>query len=440
MAFVTTMQLNMEEDNKALDSQSLHDISSKSETTSELRSRISSKKSRCSYNVHPSTSKEGLQVIENQCSSKDYRGAFKDEAGTDASTGSIRLCDRDDCCNKTLWKRVKDHYNLVDFHSLPDYLQDNEFILKYYRADWPLKQTLLSIFSIHNETLNIWTHLLGFFLFLGLTIYTSLKLPKVVELPTLPTILPSLSHILGFTKLHLTFAVPYFYIQKFAQFLKCLLLSSLTISSPDHCITNPITRWPFFVFLVGAMFCLLTSSTCHLLSCHSQRLSTFLWKMDYAGIATMIATSYFPPIYYTFLCKPFWRYFYLVSISILGVVTVSVSLVPIFQAPSFRSVRALLFFGMGLSGVVPGTHKLLAYWNDPMCFSTLAHEITMGCFYVLGVFFYATRIPERWKPGWFDIAGHSHQIFHVLVIAGAYTHYKAGLVYLAWRDSHGCDT
>jgi hypothetical protein len=29
-------------------------------------------------------------------------------------------------------------------------------------------------------------------------------------------------------------------------------------------------------------------------------------------------------------------------------------------------------------------------------------------------------------------------LFHVLVVAGAYTHYHAGLVYLRWRDLRGC--
>lgn len=62
-----------------------------------------------------------------------------------------------------LWKRVK--YQLVEFHSLPAYLRDNEFILGHYRSEWPLKQIFLSIFSIHNETLNVWTHLIGFFSF-----------------------------------------------------------------------------------------------------------------------------------------------------------------------------------------------------------------------------------------------------------------------------------
>lgn len=54
-----------------------------------------------------------------------------------------------------LWKRLR--HQLVDYNSLPPYLRDNEFIIGSYRAEWPLKHIFLSIFSIHNETLNVWT-------------------------------------------------------------------------------------------------------------------------------------------------------------------------------------------------------------------------------------------------------------------------------------------
>lgn len=51
----------------------------------------------------------------------------------------------------------KSKYQLIEYNSLPAFLRDNEFILDYYRSEWPLKQIILSIFSIHNETLNVWT-------------------------------------------------------------------------------------------------------------------------------------------------------------------------------------------------------------------------------------------------------------------------------------------
>ncbi|KAF3626909.1 hypothetical protein FXO37_30152 [Capsicum annuum] len=48
-------------------------------------------------------------------------------------------------------------YQLVEYHSLPGYLKDNEFIRGHYLSEWPVKQALLSVFTIHNETLNVWT-------------------------------------------------------------------------------------------------------------------------------------------------------------------------------------------------------------------------------------------------------------------------------------------
>ncbi len=57
---------------------------------------------------------------------------------------------------------TKEDTSTLEYHELPDYLKDNEFIQKYYRSpNMPFKKTLLSLFGIHNETGNVWTHLLG---------------------------------------------------------------------------------------------------------------------------------------------------------------------------------------------------------------------------------------------------------------------------------------
>ncbi|THF94015.1 hypothetical protein TEA_020424 [Camellia sinensis var. sinensis] len=72
-------------------------------------------------------------------------------------------------------------YDLVTFEELPEYMKDNEYILNYYRSDWPLKEALFSIFRWHNETLNVWTHLIGFALFLGLTVANLMHVSQVAE-------------------------------------------------------------------------------------------------------------------------------------------------------------------------------------------------------------------------------------------------------------------
>ncbi|KAE8665760.1 Heptahelical transmembrane protein 4 [Hibiscus syriacus] len=373
-----------------------------------------------------------------------------------------------DGTGKRLWEKVK--YQLVEYHSLPGFLRDNEYILGHYRSEWPMKQILLSIFRIHNETLNVWTHLIGFFIFLSLTIYTAMKVPRVVDLEALQkisdalkkadlhrlqsdilTCLPSLQKMPDLQKLReeLKTSIPLMNLipslsrwHVMEHLYNCLPELSSARNHIDSQVLQgmkePITRWPFFAFLGGAMFCLLASSTCHLLSCHSERLSYILLRLDYAGIAALIATSFYPPVYYSFMCDPFFCNLYLGSITSLGIAAILFSLLPMFQRPKFRKIRASLFFGMGMSGVAPILHKLILFWQQPEALHTTLYEILMGVLYGVGALVYAARIPERWMPGKFDIAGHSHQLFHVLVVAGAITHYQAGLVYLKWRDKNGC--
>ncbi len=53
-----------------------------------------------------------------------------------------------------------------------------------------------------------------------------------------------------------------------------------------------------------------------------------------------------------------------------------------------------------------------------------APDVGMGlCLlaYGVGIFFYLSHIPERFKPGAFDVFLHSHTIWHVFVLCGAGT-------------------
>lgn len=199
-----------------------------------------------------------------------------------------------------------------------------------------------------------------------------------------------------------------------------------------------VPRWPRLVFMMGSMVCLACSAISHLLACHSRRFNYFFWSLDYAGISLMIVTSFFPPIYYTFLCHPYSRLFYLSTISLVGLLSIGALVSPAFSAPHLRKLRACLFLAMGFSGLVPAGHAIALHWEHRACHVAVALELAMAASYAAGAWVYVSRVPERWRPGAFDLAGHSHQIFHVFVVVGSLVHYAAIAVLLDWRDSMPC--
>ncbi|KAA8535161.1 hypothetical protein F0562_030164 [Nyssa sinensis] len=372
-------------------------------------------------------------------------------------------------------------YALITFEELPEYMKDNEYILNYYRANWPLKEALFSIVRWHNETLNVWTHLIGFVLFLGLTVANLMHMPQVRDFLSMfirsfpMTADTNVSHnskdiflvshfyahlnhlyihvhthIHSRIHTHTHVCVDLFQIwglRKKYITLEGLLQETTKLidlkqtASPEMEIPSLETaaaRWPFYIFLAGSMFCLLSSSICHLFSCHSHYLNLFLVRIDYIGITVMIITSFFPPIYYIFQCNTHWQFIYLTGITIMGTFTIVTMLSPSLSTSKYRPFRVFLFMAMGLFGIVPAIHGLIVNWNEPQQNITLAYESVMALCYMIGTIFYVSRIPERWKPGWFDLAGHSHQIFHVFVIFGALAHYGAALVFLEYGNKVGC--
>ncbi|KAL8493122.1 hypothetical protein ACS0TY_024362 [Phlomoides rotata] len=323
-------------------------------------------------------------------------------------------------------KKKSEKSVLVNFEALPEYLKDNEFIRKYYRCEWPLKDTVLSIFSLHNETFNIWTHLVGFLIFSRMMI---MSLNQGVSFRNvMGTFFGGKSDVMVTSKMMNQFnssSTPFTesYVGNAAR------LQNMNTSA----VSDSFPIWPYIVFLGGAMSCLVFSSVSHVFGCHSRRFHYFFWRLDYSGIALMIVCSFFAPIYYIFSDHPQCRFFYLSSVTLVGILVFVTLLTPSLSARLSRPLRATLFLCMGFSGVIPATHAVVLHWDQSEILMALVYEIAMGLLYGVGAGIYVARIPERWKPGAFDIVGHSHQIFHVFVVAAALAHSAAALIIMEWR-------
>ncbi|KAG2195893.1 hypothetical protein INT47_002936 [Mucor saturninus] len=271
---------------------------------------------------------------------------------------------------------------LLLIEELPKDRQENEYVLSGYRFYRNTRDCLRSLFKLHNETMNIWSHLLGFFFFsyLSVSIFQR-KFPEA--------------------------------------------------SSRDLLV--------FTAFCLASLTCLLCSSIYHTFICHSaHHVKSFTATLDYIGITFLITASISLINHFGFYCDPVPRIRYIVFSCLIGSIGVILPFFRFFDTKRYRPLRIGLFVAMAFSSIVPLVH-MASMKGSHQTLLFLKPALIGAAMYICGVTVYAKRFPEKFFPGKLDAAGMtSHAIWHVFVCLGIFFTYIGSFHFYSQRESYGC--
>lgn len=271
---------------------------------------------------------------------------------------------------------------LIHYADLPMLWKNNEYILSGYRfiplENW--SALLKSAFELHNETINIHSHLAG-------------------ALIVLPLFWPSKG------------------------------LDDQTTWA-DRLVQT--------IYLIAAMKCLVSSVVWHVFAgCANAKWFERAACIDYSGVALLVAASVWTTIYNEFYCQPNLAMLYSLTTLVVGIIGAVVPWAAWFNERKNKSLRIGVFLGMCFTSLAPFFHATYEHG----LFKTLnflAPIIPSLLCYIVGLTLYATNFPERYWPGSFDIFGHAHQFWHVSIVLAILLHYRAALAFHANRFEFSC--
>ncbi|KAB8254501.1 hemolysin-III related-domain-containing protein [Aspergillus pseudonomiae] len=201
----------------------------------------------------------------------------------------------------------KCHYAGINY--IPSWQRENQYILSgYWTASNYFRKSFASLAYIHNESVNIYSHLIPaiLLLFISLTLHASLT-ARYTSVSTADTIA-----------------------------LGC--------------------------FVLGAVLCLVISATFHTVQNHSSHVARIANQMDYIGIVFLIVGSFIPSIFYGFYCHHIYKH-YLCVITSLGPLCAAISVIPQFPHPTWRSFPLLpVIHGIMKFGIRQMNKQIDLFW------------------------------------------------------------------------------
>uniref|UniRef100_A0A8W8I9E2 Uncharacterized protein n=2 Tax=Magallana gigas TaxID=29159 RepID=A0A8W8I9E2_MAGGI len=279
-------------------------------------------------------------------------------------------------CLRDKWRGPSD---TLHFTKVPKVLREPAIFTGYRPVNRSWNYYLLSLFRIHNETFNIWSHLVGI-----ITIFL---------------VLLNLSDTYGST-------------------------------------TNK-HLWPVMTFGTCAIITSLLSTVAHLFHSKSANVHYTMFLLDYIGVTFY---SYGSGVLSMYACstKAFyeaWSQHYLPTLVVACWFSYIVLCLAkcLYGENPFNISRKLLQIGsvliLSIWLIAPLFDRYITCYMQKSCSLSSLHHITV-CILLFGsqAFFFGSHLPEKLFPGKCDILGQGHQIFHILSTLTQITQIRAVII------------
>jgi adiponectin receptor len=243
-----------------------------------------------------------------------------------------------------------------------------------------LTKCIRSMFTLHNDLLNIWTHLIPGLYFLYLALASDAEMAK------------------------------------------------LDINLEDRIV--------FTGYLICATITMLMSAGYHTFRAHSHDAYNFCLACDLRGIVLLVSGANMLTISQALKYFDYWRHFYnLLNASMLLALLLWI---PYMVKHRLSNQRTVYFSVFSFVAIIAWLHRftLLADHHHllPRIYNYVDHyesgwhhfNVIVICYVMpaVGLVIRNLKYPERKFPYIFDIFGASHQIFHVITAGGAYLNYS----------------
>lgn len=249
---------------------------------------------------------------------------------------------------------------------LPQVFHEPHVETGFRQVHQPWSYYMFSIFQVHNECLNVWTHLVA---------------------------------------------------------LVAMVFRFYEFSSEFDMLNDPY-MWPLGTYFMSTFLLYVFSSGAHCFCSRSEFVHYTCFLMDYAGIGLQGLGSTIAHYWYCMHEDIFdtfpHRFAAPVGVLLSSMVCLCCSTAKVYYVRPYPFTKRLWQIGSCMAIyswlILPVMyqvylHLLHSYWEP-----SLADHMQQVLWFMCGGFFFSSDIPQRFFPGRFDFVGHSHQMFHVCIM------------------------